>query len=252
MCPRLQAMWRTGEIEASNPNTLDIAPATLLPMPDVPPPDALFSPLVEHAIELSAQWHDGTYRKSVWRDPAFEVPADEEIQIPVIAHLAAVASIVHRAGWNETVVAAAYLHDAIEDMNQHGQRLRRKQLRDAVGADVARLVAQVSEQKLDDDGRMRPWRDRKEDYLDSLRAGSPGGAAISLADKTHNLWSINQSLVAGDDIFAALSGDAEAQHWFHEAVLEASTAHDDPRLPPMRERLQREIDRLDEHIQIDA
>ena len=214
-------------------------------MENAPTPEALFRPLIEHAIELSAQWHDGTYRKGAWRDPAFEVPEGEEVQIPVIAHLAAVASIVRRAGWGEETVAAAYLHDAIEDMNRHGQRLRRKQLRDAVGAEVARLVAQVSEQKLDDDGQMRPWRARKEDYLDSIRAGRPDAAAISLADKVHNLWSITQSLEAGEDIFSALSGDAEAQQWFHEAVLEASTHHDDPRLDPMRERLQTELDRYE-------
>jgi len=208
-------------------------------------PDTLFSPLIEHAIELSAQWHDGTYRKSVWRDPAFEVPEGEEIQIPVIAHLAAVASIVHRAGWDKTTVAAAYLHDAIEDMNEHGQRLRRKQLREAVGAEVARLVAQVSEQKLDANGEMRPWRARKEDYLESIRTGSPQAAAISLADKIHNLWSITQSLETGDDILSILSGDAEAQRWFHRAVLEASTHHDDPRLDPMRARLQTELDRFE-------
>lgn len=214
-------------------------------MEDVSAPDTLFSPLIEHAIELSAQWHDGTYRKSVWRDPAFEVPEEEEIQIPVIAHLAAVASIVHRAGWDETTVAAAYLHDTIEDMNEHGQRLRRKQLRDAVGAEVARLVAQVSEQKLDDNGEMRPWRARKEDYLESIRTGRPEAAAISLADKIHNLWSITQSLETGEDILSALSGDAEAQRWFHRAVLEASTHHDDPRLDPMRDRLQSELDRFE-------
>jgi (p)ppGpp synthase/HD superfamily hydrolase len=214
-------------------------------MEDVTAPDTLFSPLIEHAIELSAQWHDGTYRKSVWRDPAFEVPEGEEIQIPVIAHLAAVASIVHRAGWDETVVAAAYLHDAIEDMNEHGQRLRRKQLRNAVGAEVARLVAEVSEQKLDDDGEMRPWRDRKEDYLAGIRTGHPEAVAISLADKIHNLWSITQSLEAGEDILSVLSGDAEAQYWFHRAVLEASRAHDDQRLAPMRDRLQTELDRFE-------
>ena len=214
-------------------------------MENAPTPEALFRPVIEHAIELSAQWHDGTYRKGAWRDPAFEVPEGEEVQIPVIAHLAAVASIVRRAGWGEETVAAAYLHDAIEDMNRHGQRLRRKQLRDAVGAEVARLVAQVSEQKLDDDGQMRPWRARKEDYLDSIRAGRPDAAAISLADKVHNLWSITQSLEAGEDIFAALSGDAVAQQWFHEAVLEASTHHDDPRLGPMRERLKTELDRYE-------
>lgn len=214
-------------------------------MEENPTPDALFSPLIEHAIELSAQWHDGTYRKSVWRDPAFEVPEGEDIQIPVIAHLAAVASIVRRAGWDEATVAAAYLHDAIEDMNRHGQRLRRKQLREAMGAEVARLVAQVSEQKLDDDGKMRPWRDRKEDYLEGVRTGSPEAAAISLADKIHNLWSITQSLEAGEDIFVTLSGDAESQRWFHQAVLNASQQHDDARLRPMRKRLQDVLDRFD-------
>lgn len=221
---------------------------TVADMNDVPASETLFSPLVVHAIELSAQWHDGTYRKSAWRDPAFEVPEGEEIQIPVISHLAAVASIVHRAGWGETVVAAAYLHDAIEDMNQHGQRLRRKQLRDAVGAEVARLVAVVSEQKLDEGGRMRPWQDRKEDYLKNIRTGSPEAAAISLADKIHNLWSITQSLTSGEDIFAVLSGDAEVQHWFHRAVLEASRHHDDSRLEPMRERLGQEIARLEDAL----
>jgi (p)ppGpp synthase/HD superfamily hydrolase len=213
-------------------------------MEDLPTSDTLFSPLIEHAIELSAQWHDGTYRKSVWRDPAFEVPEDETVQIPVISHLAAVASIVRRAGWGESVVAAAYLHDAIEDMNRHGQRLRRKQLREAMGAEVARIVAEVSEQKLDEEGRMRSWRARKEEYVESIRSGSPEAAAISLADKIHNLWSITQSLTAGEDIFALLSEGAEAQHWFHRAVLEASRHHDDPRLEPMRERLDQEIARL--------
>lgn len=210
--------------------------------------EKIFSPLIEHAVELSAQWHDGTYRKSSWRDPAFEVLEGQEIQIPVMAHLAAVASIVHRAGWGEVTVAAAYLHDTIEDMNQHGQRLRRKQLREAVGADVAKLVSQVSERKLDDEGRMRPWRDRKEGYLDGLRSAHAEAMAISLADKIHNLWSINESLDADEDIFAALSGGPEAQRWFHKAVLKASHHHEESRLEPMRERLQREISRFDAAI----
>lgn len=221
-------------------------------MADLPSPDALFSPLIEHAIELSAQWHEGTYRKSVWRDPAFEVPGETEVQIPVMAHVAAVASIVHRAGWDEVTVAAAYLHDTIEDMNQHGQRLRRKQLRDAVGAEVARVVLGVSEQKRDEEGRMRPWRERKEGYLDALRTGSAKAMAVSLADKIHNLWSINQSLQTGEDIFAALSGDREEQHWFHRAVVDASTHHDDARLQPMRERLRQEIDRFEVQIESEA
>lgn len=210
--------------------------------------DDLFHPLIEHAIELSSQWHDGTYRKSVWRDPAFEVPTDEEIQVPVMSHLAAVASIVHRAGWAPEVIAAAYLHDTIEDMNAHGQRLRRKQLREAVGPVVAQLVAQVSEQKESPDGTLRPWRDRKEDYLANLRSGSAEAVAISLADKIHNLWSMNQNLSNDEDIFAVLSAGPEAQHWYYTAVLEASHAHNDPRLEPMRARLRQELDRFETYV----
>jgi (p)ppGpp synthase/HD superfamily hydrolase len=209
--------------------------------------ESLFSPLVEHAIELSAQWHDGTYRKSSWREPAFEVPEDQDIQVPVMTHLAAVATIVQNAGWGETVIAAAYLHDTIEDMNEHGQRLRRKQLREAMGPEVAQLVARVSEQKVGPEGTLRSWRDRKDDYVAALRDGSPEAVAISLADKIHNVWSMTQSLVNGEPIFDVLSAGPDEQIWFHRAVLDASRAHDDPRLVPMRQRLEHEIDRLERH-----
>lgn len=209
------------------------------------------SPLIEHAIELSAQWHEGTYRKGAWREAAYETPSDADVPVPVTSHLAAVASIVQRAGWDDATVAAAYLHDAIEDRNRHGQRLRRKQLREAVGAEVTRLVVQVSEQKLDADGTPRSWTQRKADYVDGLRTASPRAVAISLADKLHNLWSMNQSLDAGDDIFSpapgrtALSAGPEAQHRFYRAVLDASDAHDDPRLVPMRARLDDELRRFE-------
>ncbi len=212
---------------------------------------SIFRPLVEHAIELAAQWHDGVYRKSCWRDPAFEAPADASVQVPVMAHVTTVAMLVQRAGWDDATVAAAYLHDVIEDMNQHGQHLRRGQLREALGAEVTAIVDGVSEDKYDADGRARPWRARKEDYVAQLRAGCPEAAAISLADKLHNLWTMTQGLKHGDDIFAhgpnrrGLSAGPEQQRWFHRAVLEASAAHDDPRLDSLRTRLADEIERFE-------
>lgn len=214
-------------------------------------PTSIFSPLVEHAIELAAQWHDGVYRKSCWRDPTFEAPPDASVQVPVMAHVTAVAMLVQRAGWDDATVAAAYLHDVIEDMNQHGQHLRRDQLREALGAEVAAIVDGVSEDKYDADGRVRPWRARKEDYVAQLRDGRPEAAAISLADKLHNLWTMVQGLEQGHDIFShgpnrrGLSAGPEQQQWFHRAVLEASTAHDDPRLDPLRTRLADEIERFE-------
>ena len=48
------------------------------------PENILFSPLVEQAIELAAQWHDSTYRKSRWRDPAFDPPDEAVLRVPVV------------------------------------------------------------------------------------------------------------------------------------------------------------------------
>lgn len=208
----------------------------------------LFSPLIEHAIELSAQWHDGTYRKSRWRELAFAVPEGEVLRVPTVAHVTAVAMIVQRAGWEEEVVAAAFLHDVLEDANRYEERFRREQMIALVGKAVTVLVDAVSEQKRDDEGNFRSWRDRKEDYVETLRTAPPGAVAISLADKLHNLWSMNESLAREMDIFShapnrhALSAGPAQQLWFNEAVLNASERHDDERLVLMRTALREQVD----------
>ncbi|RME52057.1 MAG: HD domain-containing protein [Caldilineae bacterium] len=219
-------------------------------LPDVTP-ETVFSPLIETAIELSAQWHDGTYRKSRWRDPAFEVPLSEALGVPVMAHVTTVALTVQRAGWDEVTVAAAFLHDIIEDANRYGEELRYGELCALMGEAVARHVADVSEQKYDAHGNPRPWRARKEGYVAHLRTAAPGAVAISLADKLHNLWSMNESLARGIDIFEKgpgrrpLSAGPAEQRWFFHAVLEASEHHDDPRLKPLRAALRREFERFE-------
>lgn len=217
-------------------------------MPNVTTSEDLFSPLVEHAIELSAQWHDQTYRKKRWRDAPFEVPPHVILRVPVMAHVTAVALTVQRAGWEDEAVAAAFLHDVLEDANRYGQTLRSEELRELLGEDVLRHVREVTEQQFDEDDRPIEWRVRKVRYVAQVREASPGSAAISLADKLHNLWSINQGLATGVDVFTedrvgrGLSYGPQEQLWFHEAVLQATRAHDDPRLIPMRDRLAGEIE----------
>ena len=100
------------------------------------------------------------------------------------------------------------------------------------------------------EGRSRRWRDRKKDYLVHLRRSTPEAVAISLADKLHNLWTMNQSLARGLDIFTegpnrkALRAGKEEQRWYFESVLTASEVFSDPRLAPMRARLTEELDRF--------
>ncbi|MFQ5569096.1 MAG: HD domain-containing protein [Rhodothermales bacterium] len=213
--------------------------------------EALFSPLIEQAVELAALWHDGTYRKSLWRDPAFETSESHVLRVPVLAHVTAVALTVQRAGWDDETVAAAFLHDVLEDANRFGQTFRREHMKKQFGEHVTQLVQNVTERKLDPEGRYRSWRDRKEGYLAQLRNGSPEAMAISLADKLHNLWTMNEALARGIDVFSPgvnrrpLSAGPLEQRWFHQAVVGVSEAHADARLVPMRARLIREIERFE-------
>lgn len=215
-----------------------------------------FSPLVEHAIELASEWHNDCYRKSRWRAEPFEQP--EPVRVPVIAHLSAVAMAVARAGWTHTVVAAAYLHDIIEDPNTHGERMTPAELRELVGSEVADLVVDVTEPKLDDAGNKLPWRVRKEAYVEHLSEAPDEALAISLADKHHNVWTMNQTLEQGIDIFTpapgrtALSAGPEQQCWFLHAVLTEASERTDNRLTPLRNGLRTEYHRLAHLTDTDA
>ncbi|MEM0961502.1 MAG: HD domain-containing protein [Bacteroidota bacterium] len=219
---------------------------------------ALFSPLVELAIETAAEWHDGTYRKGRWTDPCTPAADEATVRVPTMAHVTAVALTVQRAGWSDEAVAAAFLHDALEDRNRHRQRLDRAALAARVGEAVTQIVEAVSEPQLDAGGRPIRWRERKEAYLHRLAAGPPEAAAVSLADKLHNAYAMASSLEAGIDIFCdgpgrrALSAGPDEQLWFFDAVLDASRTHTDARLDPMRQRLSVEVGRLRRALDLDG
>ena len=213
-------------------------------------PDAskLFSPLVERAVELAAEWHDQTYRKGRWRAHPYDPPPETVLRVPVMAHLTAVALTVQRAGWDDETVAAAFLHDALEDRNQFKHTLTYDDLAALVGEPVAARVRGVTEPKGGPGGL--PWQHRKEAYLDALQAASVESIAVSLADKLHNAWTMNQALSEGIDIFSdgahrrGLSAGPADQLWFFERVLAVSEAYDDERLVPMRARLREEVRRF--------
>lgn len=211
---------------------------------------AFFSPLVEEAIELAAEWHQRTYRKGRWREPV-QVPPDGEVaRIPTMAHVTTVAVTVARSGWGDAAIAAAFLHDALEDADHWGRSLSRDVLAYRIGEEVVRIVEAVSEPQRDADGKRLPWRVRKQAYLDGLSAGPVEAAAVALADKLHNAYSISASIESGVDVFTsvpgrqALSAGPDAQLWFMSAAVEATERHADPRLVPMRAAVREQIARL--------
>lgn len=174
--------------------------------------DRLFSPLMERALRVAAVAHRGQLRKSS--------------NVPYLAHPLAVAMILCRAGFDdETVLAAAMLHDVVEDTPTS--------LHDLAGRfpdAVLRIVDALSENKTDASGAARPWIDRKTEHVEEIAAATTEAKAVVLADKLHNLQSmLHDRDELGEAFWNRFNAGKEQVLWYHRAMLEAA-ADDDPRV----------------------
>jgi len=124
--------------------------------------------LLKSALDWAAVWHKEQRRKYPGAD------------VPYVSHVAGVAAILSRHGFDETVVAAGALHDVLEDCGvSHDELVRR------FGAPVADLVRHVSEED-----KSLSWEERKRAYLEHFTHEPWSAQAITLADKIDNLQSI--------------------------------------------------------------
>jgi (p)ppGpp synthase/HD superfamily hydrolase len=184
----------------------------------------MHSPLVERALRTAANAHRSQLRKGC--------------DVPYITHPFAVAMILQHAGFEDVeLLAAALLHDVVEDTEVSLEDLRRQ-----FPERVCDIVAAMSEQKLDAQGQKRPWRVRKEEHLAHYRHASPEVLALALADKLHNLSTMLIDLDGGPDVWKRFSAPPEDLLWYYRAVADAANAHTgaDARL----ETLAKEVRRL--------
>lgn len=124
--------------------------------------------LLKRALDQAAVWHREQRRKY------------PNVDVPYISHLAGVAVVLARHGFDEEVVAAGALHDAMED-----QGVTFDELRQRFGERIATLVRHVTEQD-----RSLSWEDRKRLYLEAFPKKPWEAQAITLADKIDNFQSI--------------------------------------------------------------
>ena len=165
---------------------------------------------LEQAMRFAAQAHAGQLRKSS-ATPYFE-------------HVAAVAMILERAGFPEDVVIAGLLHDVVEDTPVSFEEVAAR-----FGPSVTELVRHCSEVKLDEQGRKRPWIDRKRDHLAALAEAPTEARAITLADKLHNLISIELDLREHRPVWSQFNAEREQVLWYYQATIELC-GRSDPRL----------------------
>lgn len=132
----------------------------------------LLPSVVEKAIRTATSAHRRQKRKGS--------------DLPYIAHPAAVASILVRAGFDDdAVIAAAWLHDVVEDTPTTMDEIRAE-----FPPEVSRIVDAMSERKTDSSGEKISWQDRKALHIARMQAADSETKAIMLADKLHNLISM--------------------------------------------------------------
>jgi guanosine-3',5'-bis(diphosphate) 3'-pyrophosphohydrolase len=127
--------------------------------------------LMARVVNFAALKHRGQRRKGAEAEPYFN-------------HLAEVALLVAEAtqGRDPIVVFGALLHDTIEDTETTADELETE-----FGADVAHLVAEVT-----DDKRL-PKAERKRLQVETAPHKSDRAKLIKIADKTSNLRGIANS-----------------------------------------------------------
>ncbi|MGD9853440.1 MAG: HD domain-containing protein [Planctomycetaceae bacterium] len=173
-----------------------------------------YGPLIERALRVAATHHQQQSRKGG--------------AVPYITHPVAMALILQRFGFDDDeLLAAALLHDVVEDTDCTLDELAAQ-----FPPAVVETVAALSERKRDESGAPRPWRDRKLEHIEQIRSGPFAARVVALADKLHNLLSIQYDLAAGEDVWSRFNAPRADVLWYHRAMIEAAS-QDDPRLLPL-------------------
>jgi guanosine-3',5'-bis(diphosphate) 3'-pyrophosphohydrolase len=165
---------------------------------------------LEEAMRFAAKAHGGQLRMGS--------------DTPYFEHVAAVALILDRVRFPEDVVVAGLLHDVVEDTGTSFEEVAV-----CFGENVCELVRHCSEVKTDSQGQKRPWIDRKRDHLAALALAPPEARAIILADKLHNLISIELDLREHRPVWSQFHAEREQVLWYYRSAIDLC-GHGDARL----------------------
>ena len=161
--------------------------------------------------------------------------------VPYMAHLMAVSSLVLDNGGSEDQAIAALLHDAVEDQ---GGAATRQLILEQFGEEVAHIVDGCT----DTDQTPKPaWRQRKETYLAHLRDAPAEVRLVSIADKIHNARSILIDYRSiGDSLWQRFKGGKAGTLWYYHALVDIFLTTG-PQL--LAEELQRVVEQIDVLVQ---
>lgn len=131
--------------------------------------------------------------------------------IPYIYHPMEVALIVAQMTDDEEVIAAAYLHDVLEDT-----AVRADELRAEFGERVTQLV------KFETENKALTWKERKSATIGHLKEASYEVKLLTLGDKLSNMRSTARDyMVVGDVIWQRFNETRKECHrWYLQGILD--------------------------------
>ncbi|MBQ3999144.1 MAG: bifunctional (p)ppGpp synthetase/guanosine-3',5'-bis(diphosphate) 3'-pyrophosphohydrolase [Paludibacteraceae bacterium] len=160
--------------------------------------------LLDRAIVFAVQAHHNTER----RGKGF----------PYIVHPMEAVEIVASITPDQELLAAAALHDTIEDTEVTVEDIRRE-----FGDRVAELVHAESDQFTDGISEEDSWHDRKQAAIDRLAAASRDAKIVAMGDKLSNMRAIWRDYqVQGDELWKIFHVKDKASHEWHYRGLAAS------------------------------
>ena len=170
-------------------------------------------------MRLAARGHYHQFRKHSADDESGNPSGDFlPDRVPYIAHLMGTMCILARVGVRDEVLAAAILHDYLEDVPDPDGR---ESIRTALGDEVLSLVLEVTEHKRRDIDESDTWLIRKREQLEHIEGMPPEAVLIKAADVLHNVLALLADLEAAADpetVWQPFNAGPERQLWYFTGV----------------------------------
>lgn len=167
--------------------------------------------IVDKAVRFAAEKHSGSPRKGS--------------EVPYIVHPMEAAAIVAGITGDQELIAAALLHDTLEDTGTTYEELA-----EAFGKRVADLVAGESEDKQEEKPAEETWKPRKQETINELKEAGYEARLLVLADKLSNIRAMERDLEEkGAELWNRFNQKDPLMHaWYYGSIAEILAA--DPKL----------------------
>ena len=164
----------------------------------------LITTFFDKAVKFAVEAHQGTERRGKGS--------------PYIIHPMEAAAIVATMTKDQEMLAAAILHDTVEDTD-----VTIEQIRTEFGERVASFVAAESDEPHQRPDSVENWRDRKQAAINRIARASRDAKIVALGDKLSNMRAIARDYALQGDALWNLfhAKDPKDHEWHYRGLADA-------------------------------